>query len=49
VCTRVRREHRVFQQLLYMVPGLEERIMVGSEEDVSHIAELVRPLLHLFK
>ena len=27
-----------------MVPGLEERMMEGSEEDVSHIADMVRGL-----
>jgi hypothetical protein len=31
----------VFQQLLQMVPGLEERLMEGSDENVLHLAELV--------
>jgi hypothetical protein len=39
---RERREHRVFTRLLDMVPGLEERLLEGSEEGVVHIAELVR-------
>ena len=39
---RQRREHRVFSALLQMVPGLEERLMEGSEDDVVAIAELVR-------
>jgi hypothetical protein len=39
---RERREHRVFQQLLRMVPGLEERIMEGSGEEIGHVADLVR-------
>lgn len=38
---RERREHRVFQQLLLSVPGLEARLMDGSDEDVGHVAELV--------
>ena len=40
--TRQRREHRVFMLLLQMVPGLEERLVEGSEENVLHVAELVR-------
>jgi hypothetical protein len=40
--TRQRREHRVFTLLLQMVPGLEERLVEGSEENVLHVAELVR-------
>jgi hypothetical protein len=39
---RERREHRIFQALLQMIPGLEERLMEGSNEDVIHVAELVR-------
>ena len=38
---RERREHRVFRQLLQMIPGLEDRLMEGSNEDIVHIAELV--------
>ena len=38
---RERREHRVFQQLLQIVPGLEDRIMEGSDKEVAHIADLV--------
>jgi len=37
-----RREHRVFQQLLQIIPGLEDRIMEGSDEEVTHIAELIQ-------
>ncbi|KIM54554.1 hypothetical protein SCLCIDRAFT_30996 [Scleroderma citrinum Foug A] len=36
-----RREHCVFQELLKSVPGLEEHLMEGSEEEVDTIAELV--------
>lgn len=36
-----RREHRVFTTLLQMVPGLEARLMEGTEEDLVMIAELV--------
>jgi hypothetical protein len=38
---RQRREHLVFQSLLQMVPGLEARLLEGSEDDVVQIAELV--------
>jgi hypothetical protein len=38
---RERREHRVFRLLLQMIPGMEDRLMEGSEEDVAHMAELV--------
>lgn len=41
ILTREQREHRVFQLLLQMIPGLEERLVEGSEENVLHIAELV--------
>ena len=37
-----REEHQVFQRLIQMVPGLEDRLVEGSDEDVAHIAELVR-------
>jgi len=37
-----RREHRIFQQLLQTVPGLEGRLMDSSEEDIGHIAELIQ-------
>ena len=38
---RERREHKVFQQLLQMIPGLEECLMEGSDDDIVHVAELV--------
>jgi hypothetical protein len=38
---RQRREHRVFDALLQMVPGLEDRLLNGAEEDVMHVAEMV--------
>jgi hypothetical protein len=31
-----------------MIPGLEERIVEGSEEDTLHVAELVRQLPSLY-
>jgi len=37
-----RREHRIFKILLQMIPGLEERLMEGSNEDVVHVAELIQ-------
>ena len=39
--TRERREHRIFQVLLQMVPGLEARLLEGSDEDILHVADLV--------
>ena len=41
---RQRREHRVFSMLLQMVPGLENRLMNGEDEDVVSIAEMVRSI-----
>jgi mannose/fructose-specific phosphotransferase system component IIA len=38
---RERREHRVFTKLLQMFPGMEERIMSSSEEEVTFIVDLV--------
>jgi hypothetical protein len=38
---RERREHRIFRILLDMVPGLEDRLMGGSDDNVTHISELV--------
>jgi hypothetical protein len=38
---RERREHRVFKQLLLMVPALEECLLGGSNKDVVHIGEMV--------
>jgi len=38
---RERREHRIYQELLKAIPGLEERIVNGSEDELTVIAELV--------
>jgi hypothetical protein len=38
---RQRREHGVFRVLLQMVPGLEDRLIEGSEEDIMSIAVMV--------
>jgi hypothetical protein len=46
---RQRREHRVYEALLQMVPGLEERLMNGNEGDMGNIAELVCPLYIFIK
>jgi hypothetical protein len=43
---RQRHEHGVFQALLQMVPGLEERLMEGSEDDIVAIAEKVSSKLY---
>ncbi|KAG1895210.1 uncharacterized protein F5891DRAFT_984417 [Suillus fuscotomentosus] len=37
----VRREHRVFLELLDSYPGLLERLTAGEEEDIIHIGELM--------
>lgn len=38
---REQREQRVFNLLTQMVPGIEGRLVEGSDGDVAHIAELV--------
>lgn len=35
-------EHRVFTSILQMIPGLEDRLLEGSNEDILHVGELVR-------
>ena len=40
---RQRREHRVFETLLQMVPGLEDRLLTGADDGVLHVAEMVSP------
>jgi hypothetical protein len=37
---RERREHRIFQELLKSVAGLEERLMQGGDDEVDIVAEL---------
>lgn len=37
-----RREHRVFTALLKAAPGLEERLMTGTEEDVRFISMMLQ-------
>ena len=32
----------VFRELLWIVPGLEARLMESSEDEVIHMADLVR-------
>ncbi|KAG0691546.1 hypothetical protein DFH29DRAFT_1010795 [Suillus ampliporus] len=36
-----RREHRVFEHLLDSYPGLLERLMNGSEEEILHVGEII--------
>ena len=44
---RQRVEHRVFHQLLQLVPSLQERVFNAQEADILEIADLVRrTLLH---
>jgi len=38
---RQRREHAVFCLLVQMVPGLEDRLIEGFEEDIMSIAVMV--------
>ncbi|KAG1879453.1 hypothetical protein C8R48DRAFT_767706 [Suillus tomentosus] len=37
----VRREHRVFMELVESYPGLLERLTAGEEEDIIHVGELM--------
>jgi hypothetical protein len=50
---RQRREHRVFTALLKAAPGLEERLMTGTEEDIHFISmmvsQVIRYLLHFLR
>jgi hypothetical protein len=39
------REQLVFKALLKMCPGLEERLLKSSEEELDFISDLVRELL----
>ena len=39
---RERQEHRVFDNLLRMVPGLQDRLTECTEDELNHIADLVR-------
>jgi hypothetical protein len=41
MCNRERREHSIYQELMKTVPGLEERLMTSSEDELSIVAELV--------
>jgi hypothetical protein len=34
-------EHAIYERLLGLSPGMEERLCNGSEQDIFHIAELV--------
>ncbi|KAF8074942.1 hypothetical protein FPV67DRAFT_1559560 [Lyophyllum atratum] len=36
-----RREYRVYRHLLEMVPGLETRLLEGSEEEMMHVADMI--------
>lgn len=38
---RERREHRIFNLLIQMIPGLQERLMDASAEEVVHVGDLV--------
>jgi hypothetical protein len=39
--SREKREHHVFKSLLQMIPGLEQRLMETSEEEIGLIGDLV--------
>ena len=45
---RQRREHAVFNKLLQIIPGLEERLLNGEASEVTEIAELVFTVLTLW-
>ncbi|KAH6904737.1 hypothetical protein BKA70DRAFT_1109017 [Coprinopsis sp. MPI-PUGE-AT-0042] len=36
------REHKIYEQLLGLSPGMEERLCNGSEQDIFHVAELIQ-------
>lgn len=36
----------MFQRLIEMIPGLEERLLEGSDESAVHIAELVSSYIY---
>jgi hypothetical protein len=36
-----RKEYEVYRNLLRIVPGLEERIATGSDEEVMHVSDMV--------
>ena len=40
-CQRERREYAIFKELMKLVPKLQERIIMGSEEEVIIVADLV--------
>jgi hypothetical protein len=40
----IRREHRVFMNVIDSYPGLLDRLTRGEEEDIIHVGELVSPL-----
>jgi hypothetical protein len=40
-CRRERREYAIFKELMKFVPKLEERIIMGSEEEVIIVADQV--------
>jgi hypothetical protein len=46
MCFRERREHAIFQELLKSIPGLEERLVTGSDDEVMIVAELVGVIYH---
>lgn len=41
ILPRERREHAIFKELLKTIPGLEERLVQGSEDELAIVAELV--------
>ena len=41
IMLRERREYRVYRSLLCMIPGLEERLVNGSDEETRMVADLV--------
>lgn len=40
-CRSERREYAIFKELMKLVPKLQERIIMGSEEEVIIVADLV--------
>ena len=38
---REQQEHRVFNLLAQMIPGIEDRLVEGTDEDMAHMVDLV--------
>ena len=46
---RERRQFHVFEELLLLVPGLQDRFKTGDEEDIAYVAEMVHFLPSIYE